>query len=177
MVPWWNNECKNAIKERNCAFRILRKHLSQDNLIDYQRKKAKARKIIKPSKKNAWRQFCSAIGREIDLNDVWSMIKKIKIPVLVDGEYLSITNKEKADLLGKKFASIHSGSHLVEEHKQQKEDIIRKCSDVLRKKDTDGSTLDMEFTMHELKMALEKSGYTAPGQDQLCYAMFRHLPD
>lgn len=184
MVPWWNNECKYAIKERNGAFRVLRKHLSQDNLIDYQRKKAKARKIIKSLKKNAWRQFCSAIGREIDLNDVWSMIKKmtgkrksVKIPVLVDGEYLAVTNKEKADLLGKKFASIHSGSHLDEEHKQRKEDIIRKCSDVLRKKDSDGSALDMEFTMHELKMALEKSGYTAPGQDQLCYAMFRHLPD
>lgn len=98
--------------------------MSQDNLIDYQRKKAKARKIIKSSNKNAWRQFCSAIGSEIDLNDVWSMIKKmtgkrksVKIPVLVDGEYLAITNKEKADLLGKKFASIHSGSHLDEEHK------------------------------------------------------------
>lgn len=65
-------------------------------------------------------QFCSTIGREIDLNDVWSMIKKIgkrksvKIPALIVGEYLAITNKEKADLLCKKFASIHSGSNLDE---------------------------------------------------------------
>ncbi len=55
--------------------------------------------------------------------------------MLVDGDYLAITNKEKAELLGKKFASIHSGSHLDEVHKRQKEDIIRKCSNV-RKKDT-----------------------------------------
>ncbi len=58
---------------------------------------------------------------------------------------MAITNKEKADLLGMKFASIHSGSHLDEMHKRRKEDIIRKCTDVLRKKDTDGSTLDMEY--------------------------------
>lgn len=72
--------------------------MSQDNLIDYQRKKAMARKIIKSSKKNAWRQFCPSIGREIDLNNVWSMIKKmtgkrksVKIPVLIDEVYLTIT--------------------------------------------------------------------------------------
>lgn len=40
MVPWWNDECRNAIKERNRAFRILKKQLSQENLIDYQRKRA-----------------------------------------------------------------------------------------------------------------------------------------
>ncbi len=97
--------------------------------------------------------------------------KSVKIPVLVDGDYLAITNKEKSDLLGTKFASIHSGSHLDEVHKRRKEDIIRKCSDV-RKKDTFS-----QFSTHELNMALEKSGYTAPGQDQLCYAMFRQLPD
>lgn len=45
---------KNAIKERNRALRVLRKHLSQDNLIHYQRMKAMAWKIIKSSKKNAW---------------------------------------------------------------------------------------------------------------------------
>lgn len=40
MVPWWNDECRNAIKERNRAFRILKKQLTQENLIDYQRKRA-----------------------------------------------------------------------------------------------------------------------------------------
>jgi len=96
IVPWWNDECKNAIKNRNNAFRILRKHLSQDNLVDYQRKRAMARKIIKASKKNAWRQFCSSIGREVNLSDIWAMIKKmsgkrktIKIPVLIEGKHLA----------------------------------------------------------------------------------------
>jgi cytoplasmic iron level regulating protein YaaA (DUF328/UPF0246 family) len=66
MVQWWNNECKNAIKEINHAFRILRNHLSQDNLIKYQRKKARARKVIKSSKKSAWTQFYC----EVQLGDI-----------------------------------------------------------------------------------------------------------
>ncbi len=35
----------------------------------------------------------------------------------------------------------------------------------------------MELTLHEMKLALEGSGYTTPGEDQLCYVMFRQLPD
>lgn len=65
------------VENRNRSFRILRKQLSQDNLNDYQRKKAMAQKIITLSKRKTWRKFCSSIGREIQLDDVWSMIKKI----------------------------------------------------------------------------------------------------
>lgn len=172
------------MKERNRAFGVLRTHLNQDNLIDYQRKKAMAWKIITSSMKNARRQFCSSIGRETALNDVWSLIKKmnrkrksVKIPVLIDKEYLEIRNKEKDDLLGQKFANIHSGSLVDEIREQQKEDIKIIISDVLKKKDIDGSSLDVEFTTRELKMDLEESGYKAPGQDQLCCAIFRQLPD
>ena len=113
-VPWWNEECTRAIRDRNRAFRVLRRQLNQDNIIDYQKKRALARKVIKTAKKNTWRKFCSSIGREVQLGDIWSMIKKMsgkrkynKIPVLIDGDFQAITNKEKADLLGKKFAGVH----------------------------------------------------------------------
>ncbi len=36
----------------------------------------------------------------------------VKIPVLEDGGIMAITDKEKANILGKKFASVHSGDHL-----------------------------------------------------------------
>lgn len=39
MVPWWNDEYRNDIKERQ---------LSQQNLIDYQRERAIAQKLSYP---------------------------------------------------------------------------------------------------------------------------------
>lgn len=39
--------------------------------------------------------------------------------------------------------------------------------DLTRKKDSDGSTLEMDFTLHKMKQALKGCGQTAP--DQLCY--------
>ena len=53
-VSWWNDECSEAIKERNSAMRILRNSLNQVNIINYQRKKAIARKVIKNSKWSAY---------------------------------------------------------------------------------------------------------------------------
>lgn len=76
-VPWWNDKCSEAIKDRNRAFKNLCRTLTMDNLVNYQRKKALARKVIKEAKKDSWRQFCSTIGRETTLNKVWMMIKKM----------------------------------------------------------------------------------------------------
>ena len=44
--------------------------------------------------------------------------------LLEDGEILAITDKEKADVLGKVFASVHSGDHLDDKHKQRKKVIL-----------------------------------------------------
>ena len=46
-VPWWNDKCKDTIKDRNRAFKNLCRTLTTDNLIDYQKKKAIARRVIK----------------------------------------------------------------------------------------------------------------------------------
>lgn len=44
------------------------------------------------------------------------------------------------------------------------------------KREDGTTTLDVDFTITELNIALLGMGYTASGQDQLCYAMFRQLP-
>lgn len=61
------------------------------------------------------------------------------------------------------FASVHSGSHLDEIHKQRKDEILRDNCYVTRKKDSDNSALDMDFS-------LKGNCYTAPGQTN--YVMF-----
>ena len=43
---------------------------------------------------------------------------------------LAITDKEKAVLLGKACASVHSGDHLDNKHKQRKKEILKKNRDV-----------------------------------------------
>ena len=180
----WGGRKWLAIKERNSALRVLRSNLNQENMLNYQRKKALARRVIKNCKRNAWRNYCSTLWREVQIGAVWSMLKKmngkkifVKIPVLEGDGVLAITDKVKANILGKNFASVHSDNHLDDLHRHRKEEILNENRDVYRKKDNEESAMDSEITMNELVTALNGTGYTATGEDQLSYAMFRKVPE
>ncbi|XP_041926491.1 uncharacterized protein LOC121690144 [Alosa sapidissima] len=183
-VPWWNDKCSEAIKDRNRAFKLLGRTLTMDNLISYQRKKAIARKVIKEAKRESWRQFCSSIGKETSLNQVWMMIRKMvgkykppHIPVLMKDGINAISDIDKANMLNKAFADIHKGSHLEERFKKRKEEVLKANKNVLNQKEQNMSIMDADFSMSELKRALNNTAYSAPGSDNLCYVMFRKLPD
>lgn len=67
--------------------------MTPKNLVDFERKRALVHRVITSVKSNAWRQFCSKIGRGTELWDVWSILKKItgrskstRITVLVVGQ-------------------------------------------------------------------------------------------
>ena len=81
--------------------------MNQEHLVDYQRKKAQTHRVMKACKKNAWREFCSDISREVKIGDVWLIWKKMSgkrkytnIPMLEDGEVIVVTDKGKANMLG-----------------------------------------------------------------------------
>lgn len=52
-VPWWNKKCDDAVRNRNRADRKLKKYPMVDNVIEYKRLRAKARKVIKKEKRNS----------------------------------------------------------------------------------------------------------------------------
>ncbi|KAL2092947.1 hypothetical protein ACEWY4_010259 [Coilia grayii] len=179
-VPWWNDQCTKAIKDRNKALQLLRKTLTPDNLLDYQSKKALARRTIKEAKRESWRDFC----RETSLTQVWMMIKKMTgryvpphFPVLKDKEKCHVTDAEKANILAKTFADVHKGLHLEDYFKVKKEETLALNIDHITKKEANLSSIDLDFSMSELKKALNGTAYSSPGSDGLCYAMFRQLPD
>lgn len=49
-VPWWDGNCRKAVKNRNKAFRQLKKHHSLDVLIQYKRAQAIVRKNMRTAK-------------------------------------------------------------------------------------------------------------------------------
>ena len=57
-VPWFNNVCKQAVKERKKAQRKLFRNPTAENVLAFKQLKAKARHIIKTQKKKSWQSFC-----------------------------------------------------------------------------------------------------------------------
>uniref|UniRef100_A0AAQ4RRK9 Reverse transcriptase domain-containing protein n=1 Tax=Gasterosteus aculeatus aculeatus TaxID=481459 RepID=A0AAQ4RRK9_GASAC len=184
VVPWWTDECSKRVRERNKAFRALRRSMTDTKVLEYQRKRAETRRTIKRAKREAWREFCSTIGMGTDIGRVWKMFRKMlgkggnaEIPVLVVGDAIAMTGKEKADALGVAFAKVHSGEHLCEESKRRRCEILKQKGDVLHKKAGTEEVMDAEFTKFELTKALVGCRRSAPGEDRVGYEMVKKAPD
>ena len=75
--PWYNDECKEAIKTRKKALNKFKKYPTKDNLNEVKVFRAKARRTIKISKRKSWRSYVSKINHKTPNKKVWDMIRKI----------------------------------------------------------------------------------------------------
>ena len=74
-TSWWNEDCKQAILDRKNALKVLKKSYLPNDLIEYKRACANARKIIKKAKKEDWRNFCSTINSQTSSKQIWEKVK------------------------------------------------------------------------------------------------------
>ncbi|CAL4072958.1 unnamed protein product [Meganyctiphanes norvegica] len=147
------------------------------NLIEYRRLSAKARKIIKKTKKETWRRFCSTISAETPSKRIWNMIRKMNgkgkqssSPLNVNGQIIN-DPKQKADILADNLDEI-----LGQESAEVQGDQARTIRDCLQ---NEGDTAyNQPFTLHELNDSLNslKSG-KAMGDDEIQNEFLKHLPE
>ena len=62
--PWWNSECSLAVANRRRARRRAERNPTPANTIELRRCTAKAKRLIKKTKRETWRDFCSSITAE-----------------------------------------------------------------------------------------------------------------
>jgi hypothetical protein len=71
--PWFNDECKDAIKNRKRSFG---KHPTSENLGNFRIFRAKARRILKRNRRTSWANFVSKLNCHTPMNKVWNMVQK-----------------------------------------------------------------------------------------------------
>ena len=76
--PWFTDDCKTAIKQRKGALRQFNNRPTLNNLNNYRIFRAKARRTIKESKKNSWKQYVSKLNSRTSIKKVWDMVRKIQ---------------------------------------------------------------------------------------------------
>ena len=75
--PWYNNECKDAIKQRKQALSKFCRYPTKENLKNVKNFRAKARRTIKASKRKSWKSYVSNLNYKTPVKKVWDMIRKI----------------------------------------------------------------------------------------------------
>ena len=180
--PWYNDECKDAIKQRKQALSKFCRYPTKENLNNVKNFRAKARRTIKASKRKSWKSYVSNLNHKTPIKKVWDMIRKIsgksKSPSfthLNTKRGTKATSKEEiANTLGETFLDNSSSRNYSEKFQN-----IKKQEEKINLNFTSSNTEEYNslFNITELKDAIAISKDTATGPDDIHYQMLKHLPE
>lgn len=178
--PWWNSEIKEAIQARRKALRRYNQNMNEESEKSYKIAKAKARRLIRQSRKDSWRQFVPTISSSTSSKEVWTKINKISgkiklnfITSLKTDQQLLTTPSMIAEHLGKTFASVSSSMNYNTEFLTYKSTIE---SIPLELEEQYCSDINQPFNLMELKTALATCKGSSVGPDEVHYHMLKNLP-
>lgn len=180
-VPWWNQQCKEAIRRSKHAFNVLKKHNTEENLIEFKRLRAKTRYIMKQSKKKSWREFVNKIDSSTSTSEVWSKIRKINgtstnyhIMSLEDkNKQISKDGQEISETLADYFESTSSDANHNKQFLTHKQNVEKSK---IQHNINDSHPINSPITMIELENALHSCGDSSPGPDNIPYSFLQNLP-
>ena len=178
--PWFNDDCKKVIAERESVLRQFNLRPTQENLSKFKIARAKARQTIKQSKRASWRQYVSRLNSRSSVKKTWDMIRKISgknsslnVGHLNVGDDVVTSKPDIADALADTFAEKSSSSNYsaaFQKFQSTKEKTKFNFNA------NNNEHYNQDFTMKELKKALKKCHDTAVGCDDIHYQFLKHLP-
>ena len=179
--PWYNRECKEAIRTRRTALRKFNKNPTTVNLTNYKNYRAKARRKIKEAKRTSWKNFVTKLNTNTKIKTVWNMIRKITgkynntpIKHLTKNNIKVTSKKDIANLLAETFAqnSSQKNQNPTFQTRKQKEEKKK-----INLQSQNNENYNQLFSMTELKEAVTKAHNTAVGPDEIHYEFLKKLPN
>ena len=178
--PWFDDECKQAIKERKNSERAFRRSPCHSKLSSFRIHRAKARRTIKLKKRASWKQFVSSINNRTPMNKIWNMINRIKGRKNSSTvKHLSVNDKiitDKVDIantLGEQLAFNSSSNQCSDRFLKYKRADEKKKINFASSND---EFYNKDFSTDELKLSLNRAHDTAEGPDKVHYQLLKHLP-
>lgn len=178
-VPWWNIEIALAIKKRKLALKTYIRTKSEIDKIEYKRFKAKARFLVKNSKKDSWRRFISAFNRDSSTTEIWKNIRKLKgqhtghqIPALLSNNNIVTETHQISEIFSKTFSNYSNNSELTVEELEIK---TTQENNLPLFADNHNESYNTLFTMDELRLATNGIRTNSPGPDMIHPIIIKNL--
>ena len=180
---WWNQNCEQAVKERNKARNKAQRTRNLHDIIEFKRAQAVVKLTIKQAKQDKWEQMCSDTNNNI--HKLWNTVNKLKgkyrkknISTLFDeNKQIYVTeNKEKSELLVNHFAHINSNDNFTHDFLRNKNSFEAAHQNEINDLSNNDNPINQPFTLTELKNAIVHKKDSTPGPDNIHYAFYKHLP-
>jgi len=181
-MPWWTQRCSDALRERKRTLRRYQRTKSIPDKIQYKKAKAKARYILKQTRKNSWKNYVSSLNRKTPMHKIWERVKKMKgkhknykTPYISTNDGIVTDSVSVANLLAEHYAMVSSRENYEPQFQRIKIQSERLRLD-FNENDNDDS-YNAPITMRELLDALKGCKRTAPGEDMITYDMIKNCDD
>lgn len=173
-VPWFNDACKQALRNRRKAYKKFHRCMTSDNLIEYKKQKAICRMTFNHYKIESWKKFVNGINSSTSSSTVWKNIRKISSKSSLY-RFTILTNDQLSDdplIVSNTFADHYSQTY------NSRENNLNLNSE---KTEDQNSTVDtnyynIPFTTWELNYILDNVKGSSPGPDNIHYEMLIKLP-
>lgn len=180
-VPWFNEECRVALKEKKKAHRKLRRQPSEQNKILFKMARAKARRTLRECKRRSFREFVSGLGSQTPITKVWKSIRSLKglessssvTHIRKPDGSSAESEKEIANEIAERLSQNSSSAHYTQNFQRHKNDAEKTR---LNFTSNNKENYNIAFTLEELESSLSDTGNTSPGPDGISYNILRHLP-
>ncbi|KAG5884009.1 putative RNA-directed DNA polymerase from transposon X-element, partial [Gonioctena quinquepunctata] len=159
--PWWNSECDSAVNNRKEAYIRFKLNPNQENLLEYKKQDATAKKTFKQSQRQSWRMYCESLNRTTPMKDVWQKVNRFK--------NRRLGNTTRMDPEAEWVEKFH---HKIAPNTANTAPISQVTETAMG-----NHSLSKNFEMWELNRALKQTSNTAPGKDNITYSMLYHLPE
>lgn len=171
-TPWFDKDCRQAIRERNKALRHFQNNPTSPNYVAYKREKAKARHIVKTKRKQCWTKYLETINSNTPIRSVWRKVNSVKgafqtnIPTIKQDQQIITEAPQVAEAFVDHFSSISNSLP---------PDPIPNSQTSSR--DPNLNPYNRPFSLWELTSAIAELKSSAPGPDEIHNEMIKHLPN
>jgi len=77
VLPYWNDDIKNAVKARNTARNKMYRSKKPDDCNNYRRLKGRCQQIIKTTARQHWQDYCGTLQSTTRLSTVWAAARRM----------------------------------------------------------------------------------------------------
>ncbi|KAL4148840.1 hypothetical protein QTP88_002987 [Uroleucon formosanum] len=181
-VPWWNSHCNESIKSKKTAFNKFKRTKSQDDFIEFKKRRAQARRTIKDSKTSSWRAYTSSINSKANPKQIWNKIKAFKcinkydnIQILKNENHTIYSEpSEIANELGSFFSKASSTETYPLEFQRYK--CAQEIVPINLCQNHDNNHINSPLTIQEMETALSSKKSNACGIDNIPTIFLLNLP-
>lgn len=179
IVPWWNAEVENSIKNKKTSLNRFKKSPTIDNLIAFKKARAKARKIVLESKRNSWNNFTSTISSNTNINEIWRKVKAISGNSISHPPYCIVTetgvNSTDPFVISETIANQFQATSSSTNYSPSFLEIKPAREINLNFHTNEDLPYNSLFSIQELEFALSEAKACAPGSDFVVNDMLKNL--